>query len=87
MHKHKNKFYLLNPFFFFVTDKETVSFDHLFDQLYELHLPDIKLIKVKDPHISLTKTFVLLYHWIKEFHLSIKEKVKVLHRFVLFLVI
>ncbi|CAH1399588.1 unnamed protein product [Nezara viridula] len=65
----------------YIPYNETVSFDHLFDQLFELCSPGIKLIKIKDPHVSLTKTFVLLYHWIKEFHLSIKEKIKVLHSY------
>lgn len=65
----------------YIPYKEPISFDNLFDQLFELCWPDFELIKVKDPHISLTKTFVLLYHWIKEFHLSIIEKVKVLHSY------
>ncbi|XP_066903409.1 U6 snRNA phosphodiesterase 1 isoform X2 [Halyomorpha halys] len=62
----------------YIPYKETISVDHLFDQLYDICSPGIRLIKVKEPHVSLTKTFVLLYHWIKEFHLSIKEKLKVL---------
>jgi len=39
---------------------------------------------IKNPHISLTKTVVLQYHWIQRFICDVKSKLSSIQRFFFF---
>ncbi|XP_075218597.1 U6 snRNA phosphodiesterase 1 isoform X2 [Lycorma delicatula] len=45
----------------------------------------VKLTAIPDPHISLTRTFVLLHHWIDSFVKSVEESLKYTLSFDLYL--
>ena len=46
------------------------------DLLNRLTEENQELHKIDSPHLSLTKTFILKYHWIDNFFSSVKEKLK-----------
>ncbi|XP_014250720.1 U6 snRNA phosphodiesterase [Cimex lectularius] len=56
-------------------------FDLLCDQIIEFCEPEIELKRVEEPHISLTRTFVLLYHWIDNFVSAVKGSIQTFSRF------
>ncbi|KAK9502402.1 hypothetical protein O3M35_011185 [Rhynocoris fuscipes] len=65
----------------FIPYESDASFDILCDQIIELCKPKVDLKRINDPHISLTRTFILLYHWIDSFVLSVKKSLRSFHRF------
>lgn len=51
-------------------------------EIIQEKLSDFGLEIIKDPHISLTKTVVLQYHWIQRFVNDVKSKLTPIQRFL-----
>lgn len=51
-------------------------------ELVEEKLKEYGLEIIKNPHISLTKTVVLQYHWIQRFVNDVKSKLSSIQRFL-----
>ncbi|CAA9996525.1 unnamed protein product [Nesidiocoris tenuis] len=66
---------------FSIPDQTDVPFDLLCDQIIEFCRPELDLKKIQDPHVSLTRTFILLYHWIDDFVSSLKGSLQTFSRF------
>lgn len=67
---------------FSIPDQTDVPFDLLCDQIIEFCRPELDLKKIQDPHVSLTRTFILLYHWIDDFVSSLKGSLQTFSRLV-----
>ncbi|KAL1128974.1 hypothetical protein AAG570_013508 [Ranatra chinensis] len=69
--------------FVYIPYKESYDSDLLCDLITDFYLPKLKMRRCEEPHVSLTKTFILMHHWIDQFILSVKSSVKMLPRFQL----
>uniref|UniRef100_A0A4P6D7C4 U6 snRNA phosphodiesterase n=2 Tax=Rhodnius TaxID=13248 RepID=A0A4P6D7C4_RHOPR len=65
----------------FVPYRKNGPFDLLRDQIIDLCQPKIEMKKIEEPHISLTRTFILLYHWIDDFVAAVKKSLGIMLRY------
>uniref|UniRef100_A0A0K8T016 U6 snRNA phosphodiesterase n=1 Tax=Lygus hesperus TaxID=30085 RepID=A0A0K8T016_LYGHE len=65
----------------YIPYQRDVPFDLLCDQIIDHCNPTVALKKIQEPHVSLTRTFVLLYHWIDSFVSSVKGSLQTFSRF------